>query len=104
MPTQKGLFDDETPSTPAAKPSLPQRANDRLAELRARHPGMLLLFRLSSESYRWLEEDHAAVQLLGVPLSFSWRELEYVLRKFRPPDICSSRDERFLALDCQVDT
>jgi hypothetical protein len=67
MTIQRGLFDDPPP------PPTP-------AELRARHPGMLLLMRLPADHYAWMEEDQDVVQRLGVPLRFHQAELERVLR------------------------
>jgi hypothetical protein len=66
LPEQRGLFDDLHPDP---------------ADIRARHLGMLLLVRVTADSYAWMEEDHATVRRLGVPLSFPHAELEHVLHK-----------------------
>jgi hypothetical protein len=63
MTIQRGLFDDPRD------------------DLRARHPGMLLLMRLPQDNYAWMEEDHDVVKRLGVPLRFHQADLEQVLRQ-----------------------
>jgi hypothetical protein len=72
MSPQRGLFDEPTPE---------QIRENKRAELRARHPGMLVLLRVSLESYQWMEEDQAAVEQLGVPVIVPHNDLESVLRK-----------------------
>jgi hypothetical protein len=75
MPEQRGLF-DEQPPTPAALSDPQVRA-----AIRARHPGMLILVRLSPERYEWMDEDRETVARLGLGPDVPVSELQNVLRK-----------------------
>jgi hypothetical protein len=73
MPQQRGLVDESD------QPSI---SDPRVrAEIRARHPGMLILLRLSPEHYEWMDEDREVVARLGLGPAVPAAELESVLRK-----------------------